>query len=189
MGIMRKTNLPIIDLLQTISIKSLNKDNILRHSSYTGMINFFRNGIQTGSINIQTKISNEESYIRVSYNIKDKKYDYVIQLLKVQSNLKRDCFYYYFLCPVTGNKSTKLYLVNGIFRARTSFKYIYDSQTESKFTRDLLSFYDSFTKINKIEKKLFRLYKSNIDRKDKSNSLIKRLDKLENKQNLVMKYF
>lgn len=188
MGIIRKTSLPIIDLLQKISIKDLNRDNILKYSSYTGTVNFFRNGVKTGSVNIRTDISDKDSFIRIFYSLNNKKYDYVIQLIKVPSNLKNECFYYYFKCPVTGNKSSKLYLVDGIFRARSSFKYIYDSQTESKLSRNFLLFYSSLDKINKIEKKLSRLSNSNIDRKDKFNGLIKKLAKLEKKQNSVLEF-
>ncbi len=108
----------------------------------TGSINWNRNGEPSGSIRYESKLTEEEQYIRVyythtnSYTGEKKDYDYQIYLDEVPTNIgngKR----YYFICPMSGRRATILYMAynSPIFKHRpTGTGSIMNSRCRAKNT-------------------------------------------------------
>lgn len=102
-----------------------------------GVVSWERNGNTTAQIQVAASVNDENGVIAVAYTYGDEQRAYKIQLEFVPSNLPthENTGYYYFICPATGNRCRKLYMVNGYFVSRKAFKAPYFWQTLSASTR------------------------------------------------------
>ena len=120
----------------------------------TGVISWERYGETVAQITVSVRMGEAEQSVAVLYSYNGEKKAYVIQLDFAPSNLPNhsNTGYYYFVCPVTGERCRKLYLVGGVFMCRRAFRPLYAQQTMSKATRAQYAVIDSWMKIDDLEK-------------------------------------
>lgn len=129
---------PILyDDLKTVSISFLTKHGYLKpNQRQSGTITWSRNGNKTGSISISVN-SHESPYIELNYTCNKTPINYRVQLTSAPSNLGKGVVWY-FICPHTGKRCRKLYLVDTYFYHRSAFRgCMYDKQTQSHKNRRL----------------------------------------------------
>jgi hypothetical protein len=90
-------------------------------------------GEQVASVSYESDTHNkQDSFLRIHYTLtkEQKKIDYKIQLSRTQANYGGERFW--FICPVTGRRVSKLYLPSGgdIFASRHAYKLLYACQNE-----------------------------------------------------------
>ncbi|MCI0922517.1 hypothetical protein [Sphingobacterium rhinopitheci] len=92
------------------------------------------------------------------YNCNDIPKSYFIKIEKVNSNLGKG-YYYLFLCPISGIRCRKLYLIRSIFRSLKSISdAYYEKQIESKKYRSFYLIYGDEQKEEQIYYEINRKY-------------------------------
>ena len=114
------------------------------------------------NINLYTCYTNEEKYIRLVYEIYDKKtgekeeFDYKIQIIEFASNLKKGKVLY-FLCPESMNKCRILYYCYGSQKWKSIKAYnnriYYESQMVSKYDYHNIRYWQIDKQIKELEAK------------------------------------
>jgi len=83
-------------------------------------------------------LEHDNSYLRIDYTFTEsqKKIDYKVRLERTRTNYGER---FWFVCPVTGKRVTKLYLPSGgdIFASRHAYRLPYASQSENAAERAL----------------------------------------------------
>ena len=101
----------------------------------SGTVNWLLNGKKAVSITFATDTRHDIALMLYQYEGEPVKE--IIKLMFQQSNLNGNGRgYYYFVCPVTGRRCRKLYLVNGRFVGRAAFRPLYPQQTQSRKQRN-----------------------------------------------------
>ncbi len=91
----------------------------------------------TGSISVLIDAHPENPSLELDYKLDGKPINYKVQLLKVPSNIGKGVVWF-FICPVTGKRCRKLYLVHTYFLHREAFRgCFYEKQTYSHKNRIL----------------------------------------------------
>jgi hypothetical protein len=128
----------LYDGLKTVSISFLAKYGYLKpNHRQSGTISWSRNGSKTGSISIMVDTQAESPYLELNYKCDEAPINYRIQFVSVPSNLGKGVIWY-FVCPNTGKRCRKLYLVDTYFYHREAFRgCLYEKQTQSKKYRQL----------------------------------------------------
>lgn len=113
-----------------------------------------RDGRTIAQITIVARMGDAHPSIAVFYSYYGESKAYKIQLDFTPSNLPdhADTGYYYFICPVTGNRCRKLYLVNGQFMSRKAFRPLYPIQTMSRQSRAGYRVIDKWLRIDDEER-------------------------------------
>jgi hypothetical protein len=154
-----------LDELKKITIVFLKKYKYLDDGWHSGTINWSRNGEQIGSVGIQSLISDEENYLRITYTQTDrdtgdkKDFDYKNRLTTTPCSFggKR----YWFICglSVNGNYCGKrvgvLYKAGDYFGCRNCQKLTYASRNENRRGQ-----FAVLGKIMDLEDKAEKLYKN-----------------------------
>ena len=128
----------LYDEVKTISIAFLKTHKYLEPDVFKGgSIIWSRNGEQTGNISIKVCTFRETPYLELDYNCNKVPINYFVPLVSVPSNLGKG-FVWFFICPITGKRCRKLYLVDRYFYHRSAVKgCMYEKQTQSKKSREL----------------------------------------------------
>lgn len=174
----------LYDELKTVSISFLKTHNYLEPNNWVyGTLNFSRNGNHTGSISINVNTHSEPPYIEFDYSYNQTPIKYRVQLVSIPSNLGKG-FVWYFVCPQTGIRCRKLYLVNTYFLHREAFKgCMYEKQTRSKQSRYLYNtlglYYQTDHLFEQLYKKHFKKQYAGKPTK-KYLKLMKQIEKAEN---------
>lgn len=159
----RNTFPTLYEEVKTISISFLIKQGYLKPNQWQkATVSWNRNGYNTGSISIIVNAQTENPYLELDYKVNDKLINYKIKLVPVTSNLGKGIIWY-FVCPYTGKRCKKLYLVNNYFYHRSAFKgCMYEKQTYSKKNRSLNKVMGLLFKtdqlIEELNKKHFKKY-------------------------------
>ena len=124
--------------VKAVSISFLTKHGYLKPSQWrSGTVTWSRNGNKTGSISIQVSTQPESPYIELNYKYNEAPINYRVQLVSVPSNIGKGVVWY-FICPNTGKRCRKLYLIGERFLHRAAFRgCMYEKQTQSKKYRQL----------------------------------------------------
>lgn len=159
---------------KTLSIYDLKKLNYLRPGYFTsGVINWVESntGEKRGSISIQVTARLPNPFILLSYTYNnDKPIDYRVGLVSIPSNLGKGLVWY-FVCPVTGKRCRKLYLVGAKFLHRKAFTgCYYEKQTFSHIARSQIKLFDKYAGVDKAYEKIYskhfrRQYKGRITKR------------------------
>ena len=97
-------------------------------------------------------------YIELDYKYRDEPRKYRVRLVSVPSNLGAGEVWY-FLCPHTGKRCRILYSVGGWFLHREAFRRVYyDSQVQSKKTRNYMHVVGPLFKTDKLYDELYKPY-------------------------------
>ncbi len=103
-------------------------------SAKSGTVYWLTNGRRVASIHLAT--DTRQNVACMSFRHDGEPVNQTIQLSFKRSNLNDNGHgYYYFLCPVTGGRCRKLYLVNDRFVSRAAFRPLYPQQTKSRKQR------------------------------------------------------
>lgn len=132
----------LYDECKTVSISFLKAHGYLKPDQWkNGTITWSRGeGASkriTGSISIAINTREESHYLELDYKSNDKPIKYRVQLVSIPSNIGKGVVWY-FICPNTGKRCRKLYLISGYFLHRRAFKgCFYEKQTHSHKNRRL----------------------------------------------------
>ena len=158
------------DSLKQVSVSFLRKHGYFNTGWYSGTITWSRNGKETGNINIQSFISNNEQYVKFIYTQTDnntgekKDLDYKIPLTTTP------CYFggkrYWFVCPwhtngvYCGKRVGVLYLSGKYFACRHCHNLTYNSRNENRKYKHypLFAVLDGYKKAEEIEKQIKRRF-------------------------------
>lgn len=140
----------------TISISNLKRWEYLNpNESKSGVITWSRNGNTLASIRIILNMNPESPVLQLDYLYNDTPVNYKVELVSIPSNLGQGVVWY-FLCPVTGKRCRKLYLVGGYFYHRSAFKgCLYENQTYSHRIRRMRNSFDLAFLIDDINEQIY----------------------------------
>jgi len=130
----------IIDDLLNISTKFLRQWNYFNHEGIrSGVISWSREEVVTSSVSIEVNMI--EFKVLLKYSLNGSPIKSIINLEYLDSNLGAGKVWY-FTCPATLNRCSKLYLYQGKFVSRKAINNgMYDNQTKSKGWREIDSFF------------------------------------------------
>jgi hypothetical protein len=121
-----------------------------------GTITWSRNNNKTGSISIKANTLTNEPFIELDYHFRDEPRSYKVYLTSIPSNLGKGVVWY-FLCPETNKRCRILYSIGGYFLHREAFNgCMYESQTWSKRTRDLIKSIEPTFGIDQLYEQLYK---------------------------------
>ncbi len=149
----------LYDDCKIVNISFLKKHGYLKPSQYqNGTITWSRgegdNKIITAQISITVNTKSETPFICLNYKCNGNSIDYRVELISIPSNLGKGAVWF-FVCPHTGKRCRKLYLVGEKFLHREAFKNcMYMKQTLSKRWR-------SWSNIFEIDKFYEQIYRKN----------------------------
>lgn len=147
----------LYDEVLTISIRKLKKWGYLEPNQFkSGILTWSVNGQKTASISITINTTDEPGFIELNYNASGEPINYKVQLATIPSNLGRGVIWA-FICPQTGKRTRKLYLIDGYFYHREAFRgCMYECQTRSKKTRLFYRNMDLLFKADERPERYFR---------------------------------
>ena len=137
----------LYDECKQISISSLNRWGYLKQGQWkTGKITWSRGeGVYKeirGEIGITINTFSESPFLELNYKYNGDPINYQVPLVSMPSNLGKGLVWF-FICPSTGKRCRKLYLVNTYFYHRSAFRgCMYDKQTQSHKNRNLFKHYE-----------------------------------------------
>ena len=124
----------LYDECKQISITDLKRwEYLIPEQWKRGTISWYRGEDKTGSIGIWVNTTTENPYLELNYKYDGSPINYRVTFVTVPSNLGKGNIWY-FLCPVTGKRCRKLYLVGERFLHREAFEgCFYQKQVQSKY--------------------------------------------------------
>jgi hypothetical protein len=147
----RHSSIPTLyDECKTISLASLKKWGYLMPGQWrNGNISWSRAGNQTGSISFSIDMFSDNPCFELDYRCNETAINYQVHLVSIPSNIGKGVVWY-FLCPRTGKRCRKLYLINKYFLHRTAFSgCFYEKQTYSQRNRDLCRLFETVSAADK----------------------------------------
>ena len=128
----------LYDECKQISITDLKRWDYLKlDQSKRGVINWHMGEQKTGSITIWVNTTKESPSLELDYILDGNRIKYAVPLVTIPSNLGKGHLWY-FLCPTTGKRCRKLYLIQDKFLHREACQgCFYDKQVQSKSYKDL----------------------------------------------------
>ncbi|MEM9981109.1 MAG: hypothetical protein AAF734_01355 [Bacteroidota bacterium] len=147
----------LFDEVKQISISKLKEWEYLNPKQIkSSVLTWSSNGEETGSISIRVSTLTEQPYIALDYKYGGEPRNYKVRLVSVPSNIGKGKVWY-FLCPHTNKRCRKLYSIGGYFLHREAFKgAMYESQTKSKFYRQLEKCFGSRFQLEKLYEQLHK---------------------------------
>jgi hypothetical protein len=127
----------LLDECKTLSISKFREWGYLEPGTFkSGVVHWSRNEQRYASIGVLIDTFADRPYLELDYKCNGEPIKYKVYLTSVSSNIGRGKVWY-FLCPNTGKRCRKLYMINTYFLHRTAFKgAMYEKQTYSKHSRD-----------------------------------------------------
>lgn len=125
---------PILyDEVRTIGISFLTKHGYLKpNQCQSGIITWSWGDYHKSSIWVTVNTRIEDPYLELDYKYNETRMAYRVLLVSAASNLGKGVVWH-FLCPNTGKRCRKLYLIGGYFLHRLAFTgCMYSKQTMSK---------------------------------------------------------
>lgn len=132
----------LYDEARTLSTAFLRDNGYLKSEQrQSGVVTWRRNGEKVASISIAVSTVSQNPYVELNYSYNGNPMNYRVGLVRKASNLGKG-FVWYFICPRTGKRCRKLYMISGYFYHREAFNgCMYEKQTQSKYARMLDSKY------------------------------------------------
>ncbi len=142
-----------------ISIATLKRNQFLKPEHFaTGNLTWSSNGNKTGSIGIAINTRTESPYLELNYTANGNPIKYTVQLVSIPSNIGKGVVWF-FVCPRTGKRCRKLYLVAGYFYHRSAFTgCMYQKQIYSHNDRNLYRIFDTEEIYKQIYSKHFKTH-------------------------------
>lgn len=106
---------------------------------------------ELGTIGIMVSLQASNEFIEFDYECNGVNYRYQVKLVSVKSNLGKGGHLWYFLCPETGARCSKLYFHDNEFVSRKSIpNAFYRGEVKSKKWRINDKNYNQFDRLSKI---------------------------------------
>lgn len=168
----------LYDDVKTLSIADLKKLGYLVPNNWRrGTVIWWRRGKKIGSIRVSVDIGYTSGMMELDYLYGEEPVKYKIPLESIPSNLGNGLVWY-FRCPHTGKRCRKLYGAGKYFLHRDAFPgCLYESQIQSKFSRQFQKAFGWLFDIEKIEGELGQKYRKR-HYGGKPTPLSKKLEKL-----------
>ena len=149
----------LYDECKTLSIAFLKKYNYLRPDNIQGgTVNWSRNGERYASIGISVNTFAERPYLELDYKCNGEPINYKVFLVSISSNIGGGKVWY-FLCPNTGKRCRKLYMIDRYFLHRSAFRgAMYENQTYSKSARHQFKLWGKLFDTDKVYEQLYGKY-------------------------------
>lgn len=113
--------------------------------------------------------------------------NYQVELVPIPSNLGRGVVWY-FLCPATGKRCRKLYLVGGYFYHRSAFKgCLYEKQTFSHRNRKMYNSLDFVFSTDECYEKIYSKHFKRHYRGQPTKRYLKLMNRIEARQMITAK--
>jgi hypothetical protein len=147
----------LFDNCKALTISDLKRLGYLNQNQIAGgVVSWNQGGQKTGSISIQVNTLKPQPYIEFDYQANGTPIKYRVNLVSKPSNIGEGV-YYLFVCPITRKHCRKLYLVDRYFYSRLAFRgCMYEKQTHSHKTRQMLKAFEVLTISDKLNEKYFR---------------------------------
>lgn len=174
-----------------LTLSFLTKHGFLKDNCI-GTITWEIAGKPAGSLKVITNVLfTDKPFIKLVYTEpvrgsgELKEYEHLVYLARVNSSLEPDKYFYYFICPLTGKKTSILYkpVTADMWLHREAFKMLTSSSLQDKSIKNLEGKYglELENKIAKMRQKLKLKLKK--DYKRVPVKLAERLRELENRVN------
>jgi hypothetical protein len=147
----------LFDEVNQLSTTMLKKYQYLEKNTLkSGVFSWLRNGIEIGSIRVHTRIYDTRGTITLMYSCNGTDYNYKVRLVTIPSNIGNGVLWY-FICPFTGKRCRKLYLISERFMHRTALSSgMYTTQTHSKKWRDIEKIYGNYFDVDSYYRQLYK---------------------------------
>jgi len=144
----------VLDKAFTLTTGKLNSWGYMKKPK-SGIITWQKGEQDLKSIHIHVDTRSGNPYMELFYKHDGDVIQYKIELVSMPSNLGNGILWY-FICPVSGKRARKLYLIDGEFVHRDSYKGgIYSSQVLSHKDRQRKKLMDGAFAEEKIDEKYF----------------------------------
>lgn len=149
----------LYDECKVINISSLMRMGYLKPGEWrTGSLTWSRNGTITSSIGFSGNMFADRPYCELNYTCDGTSIKYEVSLVSVRSNIGKGVIWY-FLCPATGLRCRKLYLIGSRFLHRKAFRgCFYEKQTYSARNRWLCRSYEIIFGVEKAYEQIYSKY-------------------------------
>jgi hypothetical protein len=146
----------LYDECKTLSIAKFKEWGYLEPDSIkSGTVHWSRNEQRYASIGIMVNTFSESPYLELDYKCNGEPINYKVYLVAVPSNIGRGKVWY-FLCPNTGKRCRKLYMIDRYFLHRSAFRgAMYEKQTYSKNAREQIRTWDKLFCTDKVYEMLY----------------------------------
>jgi hypothetical protein len=174
-----------------LDLRIMLKDGSIQKDMHLGGTISWKYG---GEISFESKLYENEKYVRVMYSTTDRKgnkveYDYKIKIVSVPSNLKKGAILY-FECPTTGRRARVLCSAygNDVFVHREYYKEVYgrrlfyDSQRTSKAWYNNTMYFNYKKRVESFEKFMLTFKQWKRTYRGKETRHFKRLRELKEKK-------
>ncbi|WP_046755400.1 hypothetical protein [Kordia jejudonensis] len=143
--------------VKQLSITDLKKLKYLtKNTSTKGVLRWKSNGVEIGSITIQTHIFDSSGTTTLIYTSNGTDYNYTIDLVTIPSNIGNGLLWY-FICPHTHTRCRKLYLISERFIHRSALPSgMYTTQTHSKKWRNIEKVYGNYFDVDEYYRELYK---------------------------------
>ena len=147
----------LYDDLKKINISDLKRWKYLEPDEHkSGVINWSRGEEKTGSISIVTNTRMQSPYLELDYKTNETLINYRVQLVSIPSNIGKGVVWF-FICPHSGKRCRKLYLLGGYFYHRSAFTgCMYEKQTRSKKSRQLDRTFGAYFRTDQLYEQLYK---------------------------------
>jgi hypothetical protein len=146
----------LYDECKTLSIAFLQQYDYLEPDSIkSGTVHWSRNDVRYASIGIAVNTFAERPYLELDYKCNSEPIKYKVYLVAVPSNIGKGKVWY-FLCPNTGKRCRKLYMIDRYFLHRTAFRgAMYEKQTYSKNSRQQFRLWGKLFNTDKVYEQIY----------------------------------
>lgn len=126
----------LFDYCKIISITKLKKWGYIKpNQSINGNIIWSRNNVETSSVHIAVKMSDEYGDLTLNYRCGGINIDYSVEIISRPANIGNGLLWF-FVCPHTGAVCRKLHFGGKYFLHRSAYPdFLYELQTWSKTAR------------------------------------------------------
>lgn len=153
----RYSNIPTLyDFCKTLSISDLKRWKYLKPNKFISSTITFKNYYaEDFKVSMQVCTDLENPFTELKYTINGTEINYRIRFELVPSNLGKG-FVWFFICPRSGNRCRKLYLIDSHFYHRSAYNFgTYQTQTLGTKDKFLIRQFDKMTKANNARSKLY----------------------------------
>lgn len=146
----------LFDTVKQVTIKALKQMGYFGYySPRSGTYGWTCNGEPSGRISVT--VSLPDRYVELDYKCDGKPINYRVRLERLPKHFGG--YEWYFICPTTGKRCSKLYMIGEYFLSRHAYpSAMYSKQTESKRWRVLSAVMGTIDDENRLGRRYAKLY-------------------------------
>jgi hypothetical protein len=146
----------LLDECKTLSISKFKEWGYLEPGNFkSGTVHWSRDEQRYASISVLINTNAERPFLELDYRCNGEPVNYKVYLVSIPSNIGKGNVWY-FLCPNTGKRCRKLYMINTYFLHRSAFRgAMYEKQTYSKNARQQAKLWGRLFDTDKIYEQIY----------------------------------